>query len=240
MWIKGNVSIVELTWNATMTSDVMGLKATNKPVGQLRLHVSWYNDDGLVKESHEYADAAGFYAQLQGKKTAPPVPMLPSNPPEVHVAAGTPADDKLALWIKAGDDAFSKDDAKAAIANTTEDADYWINFGGPAMKGKKELVAGLTGWFGAFPDQKWTVVNAWGIDGFAIVEHTMSGTQKGALGPLPASGKPVKDWHWVDIQQPSADGKMQHGWGYANLLEMMKQTGALKPPSAQKPAPKKP
>jgi hypothetical protein len=110
-----------------------------------------------------------------------------------------------------------------------------MNFGGPAEKGKKAMTTGLTGWFKAFPDQKWTPSNAWGIDGFAILEHTMSGTQKGALGPLPASGKPVSNWHFVDILQPTADGKLQHGWGYGNLLEMMAQTGALKP-AGEKPA----
>ena len=88
----------------------------------------------------------------------------------------------------------------------------------------------LEGFFKAFPDQKWTTVNSWGIDGFAIVEHTMTGTQKGRLGPLPASNKQVKDWHWLDIMQPTADGKLQHGWGYANLVEVLQQTGALKSP----------
>jgi hypothetical protein len=117
-----------------------------------------------------------------------------------------------------------------------DDADYWMSFGGPAMKGKKEMSKGLTDWFKAFPDQKWTVTNAWGIDGFAIVEHTLTGTQKGALGPfLPATNKPVANWHFVEILQQSADGKLQHGWGYGNLLEMMAQTGALKKPG-DKPA----
>ena len=32
-----------------MTGDMMGMKATGKPVGQMRLHVYWFNDDGLVE-----------------------------------------------------------------------------------------------------------------------------------------------------------------------------------------------
>jgi len=249
VFVKGNMVITELTWSATMTGDIMGMKATNKPVGGMRVHVSWYNDDGLVKEEHEYADGAGTMAQMQGKKGAPPVPSLPTSPPEMHIAGGNPDHDKLADWIKTGDDAFSSDDPKAVLAMTADDADYWINFGGPAMKGMKEMTAGLKDWFHAFPDQKWTVTHAWGIDGFAIVEHTMNGTQKGAVGPLRATGKPVTNWHWIDIQQPTADGKIQHGWGYANLVEMMAQTGALKHEGrhedhpggkpAGKPAPKK-
>jgi len=230
IWIKDNVAIMELTWTGTFTADFKGMKATNKPVGGQRVHIMWFNDDGLVKEIHQYADGAGVMAQIAGKKGAPAVPALPTNPPQVHVAKGGPDEDKLVDLAKATDDAFSKDDAKAAQALYADDADVWLSFGGgPAMKGKKELAKGLTDWFKSFPDQKWTVTNAWGIDGFAIVEHTLSGTQKGALGPfLPGTNKPVTNWHFVDIIQPTADGKLQHGWIYSNLLEMMAQTGALK------------
>jgi ketosteroid isomerase-like protein len=184
----------------------------------------------------EYGDDAGLMAQVAGKKGAPPVPLLPTNSPEMHVAQGTPDEDKLADWAKGTDDAFSKDDVKAAVATLADDADAWLNFTGmPATKGKKDLTKELTAWFKAFPDQKWTTTNVLGIDGFAIVEHTMSGTQKGAFGPVPASNKPVSGWHWIDVMQPAADGKTQHDWGYANLGEMMKQTGALKRPG-DKPA----
>jgi ketosteroid isomerase-like protein len=237
-WSKGNVVISENAWAGTMTGSFMGMKATGKPVGQVSAHVVWFDDDGLVKEMHEYADDAGLMAQMAGKKGAPPVPMLPTNSPEMHLAKGTPEDDKLADWAKDIDTTFSKDDPKAALAAMSDDGDYWVNFSGmPAMKGKKENEKGLTAWFKAFPDQKWSNTNAWGIDGFGILERTMSGTQKGALGPLPASNKPVDGWHWLEIVQPTADGKVQHGWGFANLMEMMKETGALKPPG-EKPVAK--
>jgi hypothetical protein len=237
IWVKGNVVVAEVVWTATMTADVMGMKATNKPIGQLRAHVYFFNDDGLVKEIHEYADGAGITAQLSGQKNAPPVPALPTNPPEMHIAGGHPDNDKLDDWARSLDDTFNKDDPKGVLALTSDEADFWTNFGGPAMKGRKELEGGLAAWFKAFPDQKWnsSPSNAWGYEGFAIIEHTVSGTQKGAIGPLRATGKPVQNWHWLDILQPSADGKLQHGWGYANLFEMMAQTGALKKPSAAPP-----
>jgi ketosteroid isomerase-like protein len=228
-WAKDNAVVVEMAWAGTMTGDFMGMKASKKPVGQIRLGVLWFNDDGLVKEQHEYGDDAGLMAQMAGKKGAPAVPMLPTNMPDVHLAKGTPDEDKLVEMAKGMDPLFSKDDPKAVVAVMADDADYWLNVnGGPALKGKKDIAKDLEGFFKAFPDQKWTTVNAWGIDGFAIVEHTMTGTQKGALGPLRASNKEVKDWHWIDIVQPNADGKVQHGWGYANLLEVLQQTGALK------------
>jgi uncharacterized protein (TIGR02246 family) len=241
VWIKGNVVVVETVWTGTMTGDFMRMKATKKPVGEYRVDVMQFNDDGLVKEMHEYGDDAGLMAQMSGKKGAPPVPVLPASMPELHVSKGTPEEDKLAGWAKATDDTFSKGDVKAAIATNADDADYWINFtGAPATRGKKDLAKDLEGFFKAFPDQKWATVNAWGIDGFAIVEHTMTGTQKGRLGALAPSNKEVRDWHWLDIMQPAADGKVQHGWGFANLVEALAQTGALKAPGDKPAASPKP
>jgi ketosteroid isomerase-like protein len=236
-WSRGNVVVSEVVWAGTMTGDFMGTKASKKPAGAIRAHVMWFNDDGLVKEMHEYGDDAGVMAQMTGKKGAPPVPVLPTNAPEMHIAKGTADEDKLGDWGKGMDDAFNKDDTKAALAFLADDADYWLSVSGmPATKGKKDLTKDLDAWFKAFPDQKWTSTNVWGIDGFGILEHTMTGTQKGRLGPLPASNKQVTNWHWLDIVQPTADGKVQHGWGYANLFEMMQQTGALKPPGEKSAA----
>ena len=101
------------------------------------------------------------------------------------------------------------------------------------------MTKGIEGWFRTVPDQKWTSSNAWGIDGYAIVESTLTGTQKGRLGPIPPSTKPITAWHWLDISQPGVDGKVMHHWGFANLGEMLMQTGALKPSGAKMAGPAK-
>ncbi len=234
VWTKGNVVVSEFVWTGTMTGDLMGIKATKKPVGQMRAHVMWFNDDGLVKEVHQYADGAGLMAQIQGKPGAAPVPLLPTNGPDYHIGKGTPDEDKLADWGKGIEDTLSKDDPKAVVAAMADDGDDWISISHlPAVKGKKEMTKGLEGWFKTVPDQKWAVSNAWGIDGFAIIESTVTGTQKGRMGPLPPSTKPITGWHWLDISQAAADGKVLHHWGYANLVEMMKETGALKEPGTK-------
>ena len=59
VWVKGNVVVTEATWTGTMTGEVMGMKATQKPVGQQRLHIYLFNDDGLVKEVHQYPTPSG-------------------------------------------------------------------------------------------------------------------------------------------------------------------------------------
>jgi hypothetical protein len=73
------------------------------------------------------------------------------------------------------------------------------------------------------------------VDGFAIVEHTMSGTQKGPFGPFAASHKPVTDWHWVDILQPTGDRLVAHGWGFSNLMEYQQHVIPNLPPGAPLP-----
>jgi ketosteroid isomerase-like protein len=234
VWIKGNVAIVEEVWAGTMKGDMGPFKATNKPVGGTLLSVNIFTDDGLVKEIHEYGNDAALMAQMLGKKDAPPAPTLPTNPPEVHTGKGTPDEDNLVTWAKGLDDTFNKGDFKAAAATWSDDGDLLSNLGGPATKGKKDMLKDVQGWFKAFPDQKWAATNAWGIDGFAIVEHTMTGTHKGPLGKLAATGKPVTGWHWVDIFQPTADGKVQHDWAYANMNELLAQVGALKMPGDKK------
>lgn len=79
----------------------------------------------------------------------------------------------------------------------------------------------MQAFFKAFPDQKWTPTNAWGIDGFAIIEHVFTGTQKLPYGEIPKPGQ-----HFLEIWQPNADGKLAHGWGYSNQMEALQQTGA--------------
>ena len=226
LWVKGNVAISEFVWAGTMTGDLMILKASHRPAGQLRVHVTWFDDDGRVKEEHDYGDQASLVAQMTGKRGAPPVPAIPTNGPDVHVSTSSPDEDKLVDRVRGIDEWLSKSDANGVVALMAPDADEWINFtGAPAVKGTRDLTKAIDRWFKAFPDQTWSTSNAWGIDGFVITEHSITGTQKGPLGPIAASNKPVVRWHWLDIWQANADGKIQHGWRYANLRELELQTG---------------
>ena len=207
IFTKGNVAVLEEVWSGTSKGDMGPIKASNKPVGGVIVEVYLFNDDGLIKEMHEYSDDAGLIAQMQGKKDAPAVPVLPTNPPETHTGKGTPDEDKLVTWAKGIDDAFGKGDPKAAAATWADDGDLLTNTGGPATKGKKDLLKDMTTWFKTFPDQKWASTNVWGIDGFAIIEHTVTGTHKGPLRKVAATGKPVTGWHW--IRHPAAHGGRQ-------------------------------
>jgi hypothetical protein len=67
----------------------------------------------------------------------------------------------------------------------------------------------------------------WGIDGYVVIEHVFTGTQKLPFGPVAkATGKPVTGEHFLSIWQPTPDGKLAHVWSYANPMEAIQQSGA--------------
>ena len=70
--------------------------------------------------------------------------------------------------------------------------------------------------------------------GGEIVEYTVTGTQNGPLGALPASKRKINA-HAVDIFHLK-DGKLDRGWTYSNSLEIMTQLGLFQIP-LQKVAP---
>jgi hypothetical protein len=218
LWSKGNVLIVDWVTAGIATGDFMGAKATKKPFGNHRLIVAQLNDDGAMTGSHVYSDFPPLVAQVKGAKDAPPVPMLPTTT-EMHWAKNSPQEDKLVDWIKAENDVFNKDDVKALSGLFAPDGDVTFQFmGGKVVKAGKELDKFHTDFLRAIPKAQFAIVNAWGIDGFAIVERTISGTQKGRLGPLPASNKDLT-LHVADVLLPTDDGKISHAWAFGNMAE---------------------
>jgi ketosteroid isomerase-like protein len=232
---RAGVVLAENAWAGMMTGDYAGFKASHQPAGQVTLRVMHLDDQGLVKELREYADDAGVLLQMMGKKNAPPVPILPSNSLEAHVAKGAPDEEQLAAWARELDETSSKDDVKASVAAMADDADSWTTVEGPATRGKKDLEKRARAWLKAFPDQKWKTTNAWGVDGFAIVEHVM---EFGVWAPgSKRTGPPrsVASWHWADVLQPTGDRLVAHDWGFANLMELQQQVGSSLPPGAHLP-----
>jgi hypothetical protein len=97
--------------------------------------------------------------------------------------------------------------------------------GGKVMKAK-DLVKFHADAHKAIPDAKWSLSNAWGIEGFAVLERVQTGTFKGPMGPMQPTGKQVT-LHLGEIIQPTADGKILKAWAYADMME-------ISPPPAPK------
>ncbi|QJW90544.1 SnoaL-like domain-containing protein [Spirosoma taeanense] len=92
-------------------------------------------------------------------------------------------------------------------------ADNAIDYGiGPTpVQGKAAIIAGLKDFFSAFPDYT-VIVSGIAADGNKVyVQNTFKGTQKGAIGMIPATGKPVI-WNDVDILEFDQSGKISAHW----------------------------
>ncbi len=235
-WTKNDMVATEWGWSGTDTGGFMGAKPTEKPAGSMGLTVAWFTPDGLIKKEDRYVDFGTMLTQLgMVKGKAKPVP-TPTASIEAHVAKGTPDEDKNLAWATAMNSTFdSKKEADflAALDDNSDFTDASSPMPAP-MKGKADAKKFFEMWTKAFPDQKNTVTNSFAVEDYVIVEDNMTGTQKGALGPIHASNKPV-NVHGADIYQ-LANGKMVHGWSYSNSGELMTEIGVMKPMGAAAPA----
>lgn len=140
---------------------------------------------------------------------------------DMHFAKNSPDEDKLVDWAKSFNDAFNKGDPKAVTAMVAPDAEMTFQFmGGKVIKAGKDLDKFSADFMKAIPKAQWTVSNAWGIDGFAIVERSYTGKMTGKMGPVPPTNKDVTV-HVAEIFQPTADGKVAKGWAFGNMGELM-------------------
>ena len=101
----------------------------------------------------------------------------------------------------------------------------------PGLAGLKK---GFTEFRAAFPDMKITLNEVW-ADGDVVIGHfTQTGTMTGAMGTMPASGKPM-NISGVDIVRIK-DGKAVEHWGYSEEMKMAQQMGWMPAMGAGEPA----
>ena len=236
-WTKNDMVATEWGWSGTDTGGFMGAKPTEKSAGGMGFTVAWFTPDGLIKKEDRYTDFGTTMAQLGMGKMKPPAIPTAAASVQAHVAKGTPDEDKANGYttaMYASLDAKKQDDFLATI----DDAGDFVDYAGPmatTVQKKADAKKFFGMWTKAFPDAKTTINNSFGVEDFVITESTMNGTQKGAMGAIPASKKPVT-LHSVEIYQ-LANGKMIHGWSYSNGAELMMQIGAMKMPGDKAAAP---
>lgn len=231
MWTKDNVRITTEDWTGTDSgTGFRGAKPTGRPVGVTAVTIAVFGDDGLIKDMRIYADGATLMQQMDAKAKAgtfrPPPTLAMSFD---TVAAGSPEEDSnLALaksFYQSLDDKKEKDVVALASEDTTAD-----DYAAPAtMKGLKGWKGMYRQYVAAFPDVKQQPLdNQWAIGPYVVSEGVLKGTNKGAIGPFKASGKPVA-LHFVDILQFKA-GKIARLQTWSNGAELLAQIGALPTP----------
>jgi steroid delta-isomerase-like uncharacterized protein len=217
----------------TQKGDWMGQKATSRPVGLNGASVMVFNDDGLIKEEHRYFDMTTVSSQLDAKAKAgtfrPVVAALPAST-ETHVAKDDPTTLAKANLGYAALNAHKIDDL---IALTTDDYAMEDYSQVATIKGKKGIKDWFTGMVTAFPDLQANNTLQFAADGYSVSEGVVTGTQKGAMGPIKASNKPVTS-HFIDIHLMK-DGKFVSTVSYSNNVEVLAAIGAI-PPAAAAPA----
>lgn len=235
VFVKGDVVVVEWAYAGTHSGDMMGVKATEKPVGAMGADVMWFSPDGLVKEQHTYFDMGTIMSQIgASKQKARAVPTIAMTAPQVVVSTNSADETKNVEAANKMFGAFEKKSDADFLAAASDDI-TWDDMTQPeTMKGKAAGKKYFTEMTKAFPDVKATTQNAWGIGDFVIAEGTLSGTHKGPFFGLQPTKKQM-NVHGLDIIQ-FKDGKVVSGRSYGNGAEMMTQLGLMPQPGAAKDA----
>ena len=232
VWQKGDVAIVEWVITGNNTKDWVGGKATNKPFGVNGATVAWFNADGLIKEEHVYMDMGTMMSQLGAtKQKGRAVATLPATP-EMHTSKGTAEEDKNVGVLKTVAIAMFENHKEADFLALMDEAVEYDAYSQPgSSKGKVEAKKYFQTWTKAFPDVKFNMSNAWAFDEYVINEGVTTGVQKGPLGPIKATNKPV-NLHGLEVMKIS-NGKVVRGWSYDNSAELMTQLGLMPVPGSK-------
>lgn len=234
VFIHDHTAAFEWVFTGKNDGPNMGQKATGRPVGIAGASVVTFDDDGLMKEEHRYFDLPTEQSQLDPKAKAgtfrAPLP-LPTAATETHVSKGTPDEAKTLEQGNAILKADASKDDKALMATVTDDY-VWEDYSAPASIKTADLKGVIATYAKAFPDFTLPTTLAFAVDGFFVAEASFVGTQKGPMGTIKASNKPVSS-RMLDIQLLK-DGKCSKEWSYSNGADMLIQIGAM-PPIASPP-----
>ncbi|MBK8254253.1 MAG: ester cyclase [Polyangiaceae bacterium] len=243
-YVSGNVVIQEWISNATHSGEFGGMKASGKKTGIFGISVYWFNEDGQITTDHTYFDGATVAQQvgeMPGKPRA--IPALPTAEMVVITPVGGIEENKRISAAKLMYQGFVGADEKAFLEWIDENVTQTAYASPVDSKGKKQAAEHYQMLHKAFPDLNISITNHWAFGEKVIAEVTMTGTHKGNLGPLKASGKPVT-LHSLDVITFNNQNKVTSIESYSNSLELLGQIGALgggKPDKApDKPAAPKP
>jgi predicted ester cyclase len=108
---------------------------------------------------------------------------------------------------------------------------------GQSGQGIAAIKKGFQDWFASMPDVHISIDQIMGEGDMVTAISTMTGTMKGDMGPMKATGKSCKVMN-IDIIKLK-DGKCVERWGLADQMAMMQQLGMMPPPPTGAPGDKK-
>lgn len=232
-----NVAAV-LWFSATNTGTFMGMPPTSKKVGYLMLHMANFDDVNQITEEWWVMDDATIARQLGmlPPEAGPGRPVLDKGQdgaPVVVVATGSDVEQGNLAAFARGVESFNKHDLKAIMADWTDDA-IESDLVAPAdTVGKKEIEKGTKMFLGGFPDGTVTPRNVWAAGDYVIAVSSFTGTNKGDMGPMKKTNKPVS-MTVAELNKFEA-GKVKQLWRFWNSTGMMTQLGLMPDPSKAAP-----
>jgi predicted ester cyclase len=94
-------------------------------------------------------------------------------------------------------------------------------------KGPNAAKLNSEGYLKAFPDLQVRIIELIAEGDLVMARCEATGTQKGEMGGIPATGKVGKIAHWT-INRFNEEGKIVESWNLNDTMSMMKQLGILK------------
>ncbi|MBK1783255.1 ester cyclase [Prauserella cavernicola] len=126
---------------------------------------------------------------------------------------------------RASHEAFNRRDWDAVSADFAPDAEYTDVARDTTLKGRAEIVDYLRdGWVGAFSDAAATEEHFHDGPDHSVAEFTGTGTQDGALGPFPQSGKRMA-LRFCEVLHYNDDGLVTDGSLYYDQASLLAQLG---------------
>jgi hypothetical protein len=231
VWRTPAEQTLEWVMTGTQARDWRGVAATHKPVGIKGVTLIWTKDDGTIIDVHVYFDSALVKAQLgAGPKDllSLPVPALPTASPQVfEQASGSAAeDDGNAGVVKSALDALESNREPAYLAAMADDLEVNLLERTAPARGKADAKAYYQAMHRSVGQLDTTVISAWGVAPYAIVEYSVAGEQLGPLGwPLawiPARRDNVVRYEVVDLCE-IRNGQIARVWRYDSPEELLEQ-----------------
>jgi steroid delta-isomerase-like uncharacterized protein len=130
-------------------------------------------------------------------------------------------------WALAWSSNDSSNDPERVLSLFVDDCFFEDVTFGLVARGKEELRSFVKRAFAAIPDFKYELRNRIAVGRWAVIEWAMSGTQKGDLPGIPATGKRFSLVRGSTILELEA-GRIRRESDYWDAATLMKQVGALR------------
>ncbi|MGH3973856.1 MAG: ester cyclase [Pseudonocardiaceae bacterium] len=126
--------------------------------------------------------------------------------------------------------AFNRRDWTAVVQNFAADTEYTDQARGVTLKGPQEFVDYLRAtWVAAFSDAAVTQVSYLDAGSHVIAQYTATGTNDGAFGPMPRTGRRIFS-SICEIMRFNAAGQATSGSRYYDQMSILVQLGHMEAP----------